>query len=287
MFVALAFALSVVSSEPAVVPCAATPPPGMSCIPGGPFLRGATDAQGTAKDGNARPQSSVWLQTFYMDQYEVTFAEYGECIAAKKCKKAGPSYPDFDAPKQPIAGISWFDARDFCAWRGKRLPTEAQWEKAARGTDGRIYPWGDEPATCERAIYKDARGRSCGVPQNSKNHKHVGRPEPVGSRPATQYGLFDMAGNGWEWTADWSSPSWKACGAACAGVDPQGPCAGKPTCATSKRKIVRGGSWYWPAERMTTFHRRPHEPANAPIFHHFGFRCAATLDDPAAAEPQK
>jgi formylglycine-generating enzyme required for sulfatase activity len=92
------------------------------------------------------------------------------------------------------------------------------------------------------------------------------------------YGLFDMVGNSWEWVDDWNSKSYASCGAACEGVDPRGPCAGEPTCASTRNKIVRGGSWYWEDEKATSVYRRAHVPNNEP-FHHFGFRCAASADD--------
>lgn len=272
----IALALLVMAAE--VAPCVEVE--GMACIPGGAFLRGTNDG-----DASARPQASVWLQTFLMDTHEVTVANYRACIETKKCAKAGPSYDDFDDPKQPITGVSWFHAKAYCEAQGKRLPTEAQWEKAARGVDGRTYPWGNEPATCALAIYRDASGRSCGVKQKSKKHADVGRPEPVGSRAPNAYGLYDMAGNSWEWVADWHSPTYATCGRACLGDDPLGPCAGKSPCPGHTRRVVRGGSWYWPTERMTTFHRRQHDPANTPVFHHFGFRCAATVDDVKVAKP--
>lgn len=248
----------------------------MACIPGGAFLRGT-------KDGpeNARPQSVVWVQTFYMDVNEVTVAEYKACVKAGNCPQAGPKYVDFDRPQQPINGPSWFDAKAFCEAHGKRLPTEAQWEKAARGTDGRLYPWGDEVATCERAIIMGkTEGRGCGKQKRGKDPEK-GRPWVVGQRPANQYGLYDMAGNSWEWVEDWASKSWEACGADCQGIDPKGPCGGGgERCKGHTRKIVRGGSWYWPAEYATTVYRREHFPTNEP-FHHFGFRCAATVEDAA------
>jgi len=259
------------ATEP--LPCGEAPP-GMACIPGGPFARG-TD---TGPD-DARPMETVWLQTFYMDLHHVSNSQYRECVAAGECREAGPNYRDFDHPRQPITGVSWYDAVRYCESRGKRLPTEAQWEKAARGTDGRTYPWGDEPATCERAVIKDRRGRSCGVPQRSKQ-PWKGRPFDVGSRPAGIHGLFDMAGNSWDWVRDWYLPYGK-CGDDCRGVEPRGPCGGDEPCGRLRRRVVRGGSWYWEAAMAATYYRRAHVPSNDP-FHHFGFRCAATPKDAGA-----
>ena len=275
---ALAVLLLLTSTEPLPTPCPSTGPADMGCVPGGPFLRGVDPKNAGKGNRAATPSSTIWVQTFWMDRNEVTVADYRACMAEGRCPKAGPNYQDFDAPLQPITGVSWFHAKQYCEAHGKRLPTEAEWEKAARGVDGRTFPWGDEPASCARAVYMDERGRSCGIKQKSKKHADTGRPEPVGSRPATQYGLFDMAGNSWEWVADWFSPSWKECGAACAGVDPKGPCGGAEVCPGHAERVVRGGSWYWPAEQMTTWHRRPHTPSNRPVFHHFGFRCARAVD---------
>jgi formylglycine-generating enzyme required for sulfatase activity len=269
------------SSSSSVAACPADVPADMVCIPGGAFLRGV-DVERARKLGwkhlRATPQSTVSVSTFLLDKTEVTVEAWRACVATGACRKgAGPLYEDFDAPKQPIAGIKWFDARAFCVAQGKRLPTEAEWEKAARGTDGRMYPWGDDEATCARAVFMNAKGRSCGVKQRSVKNADVGRPEPVGSRPADPAGTYDLAGNSWEWVNDWFSPSWKACGDACQGHDPQGPCAGKDTCPGHTERVVRGGSWYWPADEMATWFRRPHMPANSPVFHHFGFRCARSL----------
>lgn len=251
-------------------------PYGMVCIPGGPFLRGRDDGP-----KNAQPSATVWLQTFYMDKNEVTNADYQVCVDAKACPKSGPQYKDFSRPEQPINGISWYEARTYCEFVGKKLPTEAQWEKAARGTDGRLYPWGKETATCERAVIKDARGRSCGVKKAKGGHPEKGRTWEIGQKPATLHGLFDMAGNSWEWVEDWYSKSYAECGEACLGVDPKGPCDGADTCKGHRLKIVRGGSWYWPGNYATTTYRRHHVPSNRP-FHHFGFRCAATAEQAEA-----
>ena len=255
-----------------VVAACGAPPSGTACIPGGPFLRGSNDGP---KD--TRPQETVWLQTFYMDIYEVTVEEYDACVASGLCDKAKTAYADFSRPKQPKVGINWYVAKKFCEAAGKHLPTEAEWEKAARGTDGRLYPWGNEPATCERAIIMDERGRSCGVKKQG-GEPDKGRTFEVGARSPNPFGLYDMAGNSWEWVADWYSKSYAACGAECRGIDPKGPCGGKEPCKGHDQRIVRGGSWYWPAEYATTIYRRPHFPQNKP-YHHFGFRCAASFNE--------
>jgi len=267
--------ISSVHAEPAwptPAPCLEAEVSGMSCIPGGPFTRGSDTGPKPA-----RPATEVYVETFYMDQNEVTVAEYKACVKRKKCAKSGPRYADFSRPKQPINGVSWYEAVAYCKAVGKHLPTEAEWEKAARGTDGRLYPWGDEPATCERAVIKDKKGRSCGVRKRGKRPEK-GRVWVVGQKPPTLHGLYDMAGNSYEWVADWYSKSYEACGEDCLGLNPKGPCGGKDTCPRHHDKVVRGGSWYWPAEHATTIYRRRHVPSNRP-FHHFGFRCAASLEE--------
>jgi formylglycine-generating enzyme required for sulfatase activity len=264
-------AVTAETSPPLAGRCSAAPA-GMTCIAGGPFLRGSDDGP-----PHARPQQTVWIQTFYMDSNEVTYADYKACVKEGKCRRAGPNYGDFNNPLQPITGINWYDAVNYCKVRGKHLPTEAEWEKAARGTDGRMYSWGNEPASCDRMIYMNEKGRSCGVPKAGK-HPEKGRPEPVGSRPPGVYGLFDMAGNSWEWVYDWYSKSYSECGADCEGVNPRGPCDGAEKCQRRRRRVVRGGSWYWEAEKATSFYRRSHVADNKP-FHHFGFRCAADIKE--------
>lgn len=258
-----------------IEPCGDAPD-GMACIPGGPFVRGTDDGP-----ENARPAQTVELQTFFMDVDEVTSAEYKRCKQLGACPRRGPLYNDFSRDRQPIVGVSWYAAVDFCMWKGKHLPTEAEWEKAARGPDGEANPFGDAPVTCENAVIADARGKSCGV-KKKKEHPDKGRTFVVGSRPAGRYGLNDMAGNAWEWVADWATDSWAACGTSCQGVDPRGPCDGARTCPGHDKRVVKGGSWYWKADRAQGWFRRTHYPENEiQDFHHFGFRCAASLEEAA------
>ena len=157
----------------------------MGCVLGGAFIRG-DDTLETAK-----PKAKVWLQTFYMDRNEVTVAAYKACVRRGKCRKAGPKYADFSRPKQPINGVSWFDADNYCRVHGKHLPTEAQWEKAARGTDGRRYPWGEhfDPTFCSM--------------RNSEPGNLL--PKPIGTYEAdcSPYGVRDLSGGVREWVDSW------------------------------------------------------------------------------------
>ncbi len=253
----------------------------MVCISGGFFLRGSEresideDSRHLVRDES--PVQTIELSTFLIDRYEVTYGDYQKCVKAGGCTAAKPNYRGYSDERQPMLGVNWYQARDYCRWRGKRLPTEAEWEKAARGPDGELYPWGNEPANCDRAVIDEKS-----TPENilgAGSHKGCGTgvTAPVGSRPAGRYGLYDMAGNSWEWVDDWYSPSYGECGRDCQGKDPRGPCADLDRCTTTKYKIVRGGSWWWPAESALGSNRRPHFADNQP-FHHFGFRCARGID---------
>jgi formylglycine-generating enzyme required for sulfatase activity len=277
-----------------IVDCEAAPQ-GMACVPGGPFIRGMDNdphehcdqpSYNKKDQVNTNPAETIWMQTYYMDLTEVSTEAFQACIKAKKCEKAGPKYNDFSRPLQPVTGISWFDAYNFCKAQGKHLPSEAEWEKAARGPDGELYPWGNEPApSCENAvIMNEKKERSCGV-QKKGAHPEKGRVLEVCSREPGRYGLCDMVGNAEEWVADWYSANYTACGEGCQGFHPLGPCGGGPDdCQGHRYKLVRGGSWYWPAEHATGIHRRSHVASNDP-YHHFGFRCAASPDEAAALRP--
>jgi formylglycine-generating enzyme required for sulfatase activity len=156
-------------------------------VPAGPFVRGSTHAL------DERPVETKQLRAFRIDRTEVTRAMFARCVAARRCKAPAAVDLSVDATL-PVTGVTFDDARAFCSFSGGRLPTEDEWEKAARGSDGREFPWGAE-ATCDRGNWGNFDGEG---PCSGKN---PGRPVAVGSYPsgASPYGVLDLAGNVWEW----------------------------------------------------------------------------------------
>lgn len=167
-------------------------PEHMIAIPAGPFIRG-TDQGGL----DERPPREIFLDTFEIDKYEVTNHQYGQFAAATGHRKAGPpsryakNVGKMRGPNQPVVYVSWEDAQDYCRWKGKRLPTEAEWEKAMRGTDGRLWPWGntERPDGANWARVNDGFDATA----------------PVGAfnLDTSPYGVMDGAGNVMEWVEDW------------------------------------------------------------------------------------
>jgi hypothetical protein len=233
----------------------------MACVPGGPAVLGAPDRP------EERPRLGVEVSTFYLDRREVSLAEYRRCVETGFCPAQAPlpaALARQVGPEHPALAVTWEGARRYCLWAGKRLPTEAEWEKAARGgPEGRVFPWGDEPPTCERAV---VRGCSPGAPR------------PVGSLLAGPDEFLDLAGNAAEWVADWASPCRAgcagACGAGCQGADPPGPCLGAPRCSGQTRKIIKGGSFAQPPEATRAAARLFLEPGRS--LAGVGFRCASS-----------
>ena len=161
-------------------------------IPGGAFTQGSTRG-----DEDERPARKVTLKSFSIDRTEVTRADYAVCVAAKRCKAPHEESTATPDPKLPMTNVDWSDAQAYCRFAGARLPTEAEWEKAARGDDGREYPWGND-ADCARGNWGSFEGEG---PCAGKN---PGRPVAVGQYPsgASPYGVLDLGGNVWEWVAD-------------------------------------------------------------------------------------
>ncbi len=221
----------------------------MGLVPAGEFMMGSLEGKGYE---NEYPQHVVCLDAFYIDIYEVTNAKYKQFMNSTGYKT--PKYwdnPDFNAPNQPVVGISQNDAKAYANWAGKRLPTEAEWEKAARGgLIGKDYPWGDT------------------LTHNNANYDGVGvgdewdGPSPVGSFAPNGYGLYDMAGNVWEWCADWYLCDYYANSPK---LNPKGPDSGST-------RAIRGGSWDdIVADDLRVSCRIDDDPDNADIY--VGFRC--------------
>jgi formylglycine-generating enzyme required for sulfatase activity len=262
---------------PQIAPCQKAPK-GMACIPGGISYVGA-HPQDQSASKHERPQRKVFIQTFYIDKYEVTNKDYRECVKAGACKQwyniKHPLYRDSIGDKQPAVPLTWKKAYDYCKWRGKRLPTEAEWEKVARGgPKNTIYPWGNAKPDCSKASYE-----KCNLKSNRRigGEKDIRPTKPVGSYPPGHYGVYDMAGNGYEWVNDWATDCRlgcnNSCGDDCLGINPKGPCSGRYPCGNRRKKILKGGSWWWPASHLRASHRRT-EKINT-RGHRLSARCAA------------
>ncbi len=234
-----------------------TPWPGqsvpMALIPAGAFQMGS-------ENGNIdeKPIHTVMLDAFYMDVYEVTNARYQECVQAGACSVPSASksatrdsyYGSSQFADYPVIYVSWNDAKAYCEWRGARLPTEAEWEKAARGgLEGKLYPWGDE-IDCAKANYWGKDG-GC-----------VGDTSAVGIYAPNDYGLYDMAGNVWEWAADWYAEEYYASSPA---ENPTGPVSGES-------RALRGGSWNNDGLDVRASLRGGYSPTGRS--NSAGFRCA-------------
>ncbi|MEW5938228.1 MAG: SUMF1/EgtB/PvdO family nonheme iron enzyme, partial [Chloroflexota bacterium] len=231
----------------------------MRLVPAGTFKMGS-------EDGNAeeRPVHDVYLDSYYMDVYEATNELYGACLNSGACEPNNglhsytrPSYfgnPEFH--DYPVIYVKWSDAKAFCEWRGARLPTEAEWEKAARGTDGRTHPWG-EGLECNKSNFGGCSGDTVSV-----------ESLPDGMSP---YGLYNMTGNVWEWVADWYSETFYLDSPL---DNPRGPTAGT-------YHVLRGGSWLDLGGDLRASLRR--DPGLASSSNNIGFRCARSADSSALA----
>ncbi len=228
------------SPEPVVVP------EGMAAIPAGEFVMGC-DSDDPECDTDEKPAHPVRLRAFFIDRYEVTNAKYDACVAANACARTPfRDDPRFSASSQPVVGVRWSDANAYCAWRGARLPTEAEWEYAARaGTR-----WYREAGLDAVAWYKEI----------------TDRPRDVGGKLANPWGLFDVLGNAWEWTNDFYDAAYFASSPP---SDPRGPASGEA-------RVLRGGSWFNGSTntRISTRHGAP--PDDAANMR--GVRCAKDGD---------
>lgn len=203
------------------------------------------------------PQHRVGIDAFYIDKFEVTVARFVKFKRERIFKIEPAAFDQVDEIKHwnlPVVGVNWNDAAAYCFWAGKRLPTEAEWEKAARGMDGRTYPWGNEQAAASFANFnKDFTG-----------HVYDGNLAPVDSYEAgnSPYGLHHMAGNVWEWTADWYGKNYYG---RSPDHNPQGPSSGED-------RVIRGGSWSHGSVILRSTDRGHISPSAQVVY--IGFRCA-------------
>ena len=248
-------------------------PEGMLRVAAGTFTMGSE----IGGEGDERPAHPVTLAAFWLDKTEVTQEAWDVCVAAKACPPADAAILStfgglFKGPKKPVVGVSWFASRDYCTWKGKRLPREAEYERAVRGDDGRRFPWGAEPPTHERTVFE------------------TNATEDVGTHPSGRgpYGHEDLAGNVWEWIDDNYDPFAYARPGAAEGKT--GSCdeivaaqnklraenkqgfTGSNPIPTECEKSIRGGAYNYPAGGLRSTNRIHHPPSFK--LRMTGLRCA-------------
>ncbi len=217
----------------------------MAVVPAGDFLMGSDDPE---LDADERPAARVHVETFWIDRVEVTNARYGFCVEAGACSlPAGPAVNDATKAHHPATIVSWVQAAAYCQWVGKRLPTEAEWEKAARGGDGRRYPWGPS--------FEPDRLNAGYTAGTTAVGRYAGGASP--------YGVLDMAGNVWEWTSSLYRPY------------PYDPGDGREDPTARGARVNRGGSWYYGASYVRTTYRATANHMYRRIAD-LGFRCASS-----------
>jgi len=226
-------------------------------VPAGEFLMGSDHRTDPYFWGAEEPEHNVYLDAFWIYRVEVTNAMYERCVEGQACPRpaqdhsnthseyyGNPTYADY-----PVIYVSWVHATSYCRWAGGRLPTEAEWEKAARGTDGRLFPWGDASPSSQQANFRDS-----GYRDTVSVGTYSGAVSP--------YGVLDMAGNVWEWTFDWFQSAYYD---VTPYENPRGPASGSS-------RVMRGGSWHNTADGVRTVARASIKPDDT--FDTLGFRCA-------------
>jgi len=220
----------------------------MVLVPAGTFVMG---------DDQESPRREIYLDAFYMDKFEITLSRFAQFLKAHGSLRPPDDWPERDpsaVADLPVVGVDWHDAEAYCRWAGKRLPTEAEWEKAARGSDERKYPWGNDEPRGDRARFE----------RPYQNPVYRDDVSPVGkyTKGMSPFGVDDLAGNAAEWVNDWYAESFPS-------AETRNPRGAE----TGKEKVLRGGGWYDPAARITAtkrMHAGPDHRDDAT-----GFRCAA------------
>ncbi|WP_447976962.1 formylglycine-generating enzyme family protein [Candidatus Nitrospira bockiana] len=235
-------------------------PEGVATVPAGWFVMGSDPRIDVDAGPQETPQRWVYLDEFTIDRYEVTNVQYLRYVLA-----TGAAWPPYwkEAPfpektaLHPVIGVSWAEADAYCRWVGKRLPTEAEWEKAARGTDARIFPWGNQPAGWGRSnIAHPGSKRGLKYPPLANVDRY--------DRGRSVYGVYQMAGNVAEWVSDWFDPEYYQYGTS---YNPDGPPVGE-------LKVFRGGSWNEDPEVARSAGRGARTVDHRSYL--IGFRCAVS-----------
>jgi formylglycine-generating enzyme required for sulfatase activity len=234
------------------------------CVPSGDFWMGA-DESDTQAQPDEKPRHLVSLDAFWIDRTEVTNTMFAMCVAAGVCHErkyspylwgvylpnGTPYYGEATYRDDPVIMLDSDEAQAYCLWAGRRLPSEAEWEKAARGTDGRLYPWGAS-LDCEYASYLGCEKE----PGDVTSH-------PLGVSP---YGALNMSGNLWEWVSDWYNANYYSQSPA---QNPHGPASGE-------FRVIRGGGWHSNPAQLRATNRSTGKPEHS-TDGEIGFRCA--MDD--------
>jgi len=229
-------------------------------FPAGEFMMGSEPGKGLKDE---QPRHKVYLDAFWLDRYEVTggdFAAYLEANPEEHPTITGwwGREPRPDMVDRPVIGLTWQRCRNYCRWRDKRLPTEAEWERAAAGLEGRTYPWGEAPPTPERANFN----KCCFIRKGEVLHE-------AGSlkQGKTPEGVYDLAGNIAEWVYDWYDKTYYSSGVY---KNPRGP-------ETGTHHVIRGGAWNSLPDYMRSSRRYGYDDAKD--FYGIGCRCARSVSE--------
>ena len=220
----------------------------MVLVPAGEFTMGSDKG-----DDDEQPIHRAFLDSFYMDKFEVTNGRFAKFVEAIQSEPPW-GFADKETPvvhsDRPVRWVNWMEAMGYCLWAGKRLPTEAEWEKAARGADGRVYPWGSDAPTPAHAVFGLKEGADT--------------VSPIGNRDKgkSPYGVHDLAGNLYEWVTDWYDEEFYKKNPA---INPRGPVEGTA-------KVQRGGSYINNPYRLRSSFRTKGDPTEHDP--NVGFRCA-------------